>query len=211
MNAFSDFDQGTTSQGPWLGWSARGAQDGSVPPKSFYLRDENGRKPFDMTKGIILDLDTVKTGWCYSSGIVGQPPEWRWNATVSRFESRPSDDHKKGFQIRVAVGGGNTATWEDSGAGAWNAFAALAPQLAQGPEGKLPMIKMTGVKDEKYARGGTSIATLEVVKWVDRPDCLKEGVQAGIDTGGEEPAQAPQQQQQQAAPAPAAADEDLEF
>lgn len=208
MNAFSNFDQGSSgSEGPWLAWSARGAQDGSVPPKSFYLRDTAGREPFDMSKGIILDLDTAKTGWCYSSGVAGQAPIWKWNPSISKFEQRPDEDYKKGFQMRVAIGGGKTATWEDSGAGAWNAFAALAGQLAQGPEGKLPMVRMTGAKDEKFARGSTSTALLEVVQWVDRPDCLKEGVAAGIDTG-DGPAPQPTQTKAQAE---ATAGEEVEF
>jgi len=50
-----------------------------------------------------------------------------------------------------------------------------------------------------------------VVKWVDRPDCLKEGVQAGIDTGNEQPAPAQEQPAKQAEPAPATADSDMEF
>ena len=49
---------------------------------------------------------------------------------------------------------------------------------------------MTGSRDEKYARGSTSIPTLEVVKWVPRPDCLKEGAAAGIATEEPAPAQA---------------------
>lgn len=47
MNAFADFDAGGSgSQGPWLAWSARGTQDGAVPQKSFYIREDNGKTPF---------------------------------------------------------------------------------------------------------------------------------------------------------------------
>lgn len=198
MNQFASFDTGGGgSEGPWLGWSARGAQDGSVPPKSFFLRDKDGRAPFDMSKGIVLDIHNMKTGWCYSSGIAGQAPDYKWNPSVTQFMQKPGDDYKKALQIRCAIGGGNTATWEDSGAGAWNGFAALVPHLAQGPDGQLPLVRMSGSKDEKYARGGTTIPTLEIVKWVPRPDCLKEGAAAGIAT---DPAPAP-------APAPQKAPE----
>lgn len=185
MNAFSDFDSGGSgSQGPWLGWSARGTQDGSVPAQNFFLRDQDGRQPFDGIKqGIVLDLATAKTGWCYSSGVAGQAPDWKWNPSISRFEQKPGDDYKKGFSVRCAIGNERTATWEDSGAGAWNAFAALAPEFAAGPDGKLPMVRMTGARIEKYARGSTAIPILEVVRWVDRPACLRDGAAAGIDTG----------------------------
>lgn len=205
MNQFSNFDTGGGgSEGPWLSWTARGAQDGSVPPKSFSLRDQNGRTPFDMSKGIVMDIANMKTGWCYSSGIVGQAPDWKWNPSISQFLPRPGDDYKKGLSIPCAIGGGKTATMEDSGAGIWNGFVDLVPQLSEGPDGKLPLVKMSGAVEEKFARGSTAKPVLEVVKWVDRPDCLK----ATIAT---EPAAAPAQAAPQPAPAPAATDDDAEF
>ncbi len=203
MNAFNNFDSGPGgSEGPWLAWSARGSNDNAVPAKSFYLRDKDSKGPFDMSKGIVMDVDNMKTGWCYSAGVVGQAPDWKWNPDINSFMQKPGDDYKKGLQVRCAIGGGNTATWEDSGAGSWNGFLGLVPALQEGPgDGRLPLVRMTGSKDEKYARGSTSIPTLEVVEWVARPDCLKEGAAAGIAT---EPAPA----QQQAAPAAAQAGRD---
>ena len=188
MNALSGFDMGGGgSEGPWIGWSARGAQDGSVPAQSFFLRDQNCRRTFDVIKtdGIVLDLNTIKTGWCYSSGVQGQAPVWQWNPSVSHFTAKPADpahgaSFKKGFSVRCAIGDGQTATWEDSGAGAWNSFTALVPALQQAPDDKLPLIRMTGAEVERFARGTTSRANLEVIQWVDRPDCLKTGVAAGI-------------------------------
>lgn len=198
-----NFDQGGSgSEGPWIGWAARASHDGSISAKSFFLRDSDGRTPFSgFEKGVILDITNMKTGWCYSAGVAGQAPDWKWNPSIAHFMEKPGDDYKKGFQIRCAIGAGKTATWEQSGAGAWNGFTSLVPALQQGPgDGKLPMVRMTGTKDEKFARGSTSTPILEVVKWVDRPDCLKEG--ASIDTG-DEPAQ-----EQSSAPAPEAAEAD---
>ena len=94
-----------------------------------------------------------------------------------------------------ACSGGNTASWDQAGAGAWNAFVALVPALQQQPAGKLPLVRMVGTKSVKFQRGSTVEPVLEVVQWVDRPDCLKEGAAAGIAT---DPAPA-------AAPAPAPA------
>ena len=66
--------------------------------------------------------------------MAGVAPKWVWNRSVSRFEASPGDDYKKGFQINCAIGGGLTATWEQAGSGAWNAFTALIPALqALGP------------------------------------------------------------------------------
>lgn len=52
------------SEGPWIAWSARGTQDGSVPAKSFFLRDENGKRVLDVfQRGVVLDIENMKTGW----------------------------------------------------------------------------------------------------------------------------------------------------
>ena len=213
MNAFADFDAGGGgSQGPWLAWSARGTQDGAVPPKSFYIREEGGKTPFaGVANGIILDIANMKTGWQKSDGVAGVAPEWRWNATIARFEPQPGEDFKRGFSIRCALGGGKTALWEQSGAAVWGAFTALVPALRDQPQGDmLPLVRMTGSKAVQFKRGSTVEPILEVVKWVPRPDCLKEGAAAGIDMGEPAPAPAPQPAPAAVAPAPADADA-LEF
>lgn len=187
------------SEGPWISWSARGTQDGSIPPKSFYLRDGDGAKTVlaQFEKGVILDIHNMKTGWQRSDGIVGQAPEWKWNASIAHMQPQPGDDFKKGFEIRCAISKTDTATWQQAGAAVWGAFTALVPALQDGPAGKLPVVKMTGTKPVQFKRGSTVEPILEVIKWVDRPDCLKEQ----IATEPEPAAQAP-------APAPAMADDD---
>ena len=199
-NTMFNFDAGAGgSEGPWLAWSARGTQDGTVPPRSFYIRDEAGKTPFDISAGIVLDIWNMKTGWQKSEGIAGKAPEWVWNPTISQMVPQPGDDYKKGIQIRVALGGGKAATWEQAGAAAWNAFASLVPAIQAGPgdQSMLPLVRMTGAKVEQYARGGTVIPQMEIVKWVPRPDCLKADFQP--------PAQPAPAQPQAAAPvAPAA-------
>lgn len=204
-----DIDTGPQgSQGPWIAWSARGTLDGTIEPKSFFIRDENGKTATDaFTKGVVMDIYAMKTGWQKSDGIAGQAPDWKWNPSVSQMMQQPGEDYKKGFSINCAIGGGNTATWEQAGAAAWNAFTNLVPELQQAPEGKLPVVKITGTKLQQFKRGSTVEPILEVIKWVDRPDCLKEGVQAGVDTGAATSQPAPAPQPQTAAPA----DADMEF
>lgn len=213
MNAFSTFDTGGGgSEGPWLQWSARGTLDGAVPAKSFLIRDQDGKKEFSgfSTGGVVLDIDTMQTGWCYSSGVQGEAPDWRMNPSLDRFMPDPSTDgrdYKKGFKIRCAIGGGKTASWDQAGASVWNAFCALVPALQQQPApGMLPLVRMTGSKFEQFKRGSTNTPVLEVVKWVPRPDCLKEGASAGIAVEPAAPAPAPQ-----AAPAAVAIPADAEF
>jgi hypothetical protein len=203
MNAFTNFDTGGSggSEGPWVQWSARGTLDGAVAAKSFLIRDQDGKKKFDgFDTGVVLDISTMKTGWCYSSGAQGEAPDWKMNASLAQFAPDPSSgdrDYKKGFKIRCAIGGGKTASWDQAGASVWNAFVALVPELQKQPSpDMLPLVRCTGAKFEQFKRGSTNTPILEVVKWVPRPDCLKEGAAAGIAT---DPAPAA------AAPAPAAA------
>ena len=185
MNAFTEFDSGNSgSEGPWINWGAQ--------KEKFTLRDRDGNQDFGgFVNGVVLDVQKMKTGWCYTSGIVGQAPEWRMNPTLAKFQPSPGEDYKKGFKIRCAIGGGKTASWDQAGAGAWNAFLALIPALQQAPEGDvLPLVRMIGTKAVKFTKGSTVEPVLEVVKWVPRPDCLKEGFAAGVDTGEPAPQQA---------------------
>lgn len=189
MNAFANFDMGGSgSEGPWLQWSARGTLDGAIPAKSFLIRDQNGKSVFNgfTEGGVVLDINSMKTGWCYSDGVAGQAPDWKMNPTLAQFIADPSTDgrdYKKGFKIRCAIGGGKTASWDQAGASVWNAFVALVPHLAQQPSPDLlPLVRMTGAKFEQFKRGSTNTPVLEIVQWVPRPDCLKDGAMAGIAT-----------------------------
>lgn len=207
-----DIDTGNSgSEGPWIQWSARGTQDGTIPPKSFFMRDETGKTLFEgFNTGVVLDIEKMKTGWQRSDGVIGQAPDWKWNPSVSQMQPQPGDDYKKGFSIPCAIGGGKTATWEQAGAGAWNAFVDLVPSLQQLPQADmLPLVKMTGSKLQQFKRGTTVEPILEMVKWVPRPDCLKEGAAAGVAV---DPAPAPSPDPQPApAAAPAQAPVDAEF
>jgi len=40
---------------------------------------------------------------------------------------------------------------------------------------------MVEAKELKFQKGGTCYPIFQVVKWVDKPDSLKEGAAAGID------------------------------
>lgn len=198
--------------GPFLQWSARGTQDGAVNAKSFYIRDGSDKTPYDATKGMVLDINNMKTGWQKSEGIAGVAPEWRWNVSVSQMAVQPGEEWKKGFSMPVATGGGDTATWEQAGTAAWQALVDLAPQLQQQPSpNQLPLVRMTDTKAMQFKRGSTVSPVLTIVKWVDIPDCLKTGAAAGIATEpapAPQPAPAPAPQPIPAAPAEAA---DLEF
>ena len=201
-----EIDLGNTGSdiNEFLQWSARGTQDGAVRARSFYLREgtEKTELPEAQTKGFVLDLDSLKTGWQKSEGIQGVAPEWKWNPSVSQMMQKPGDDYKKGMSVKVALGKDKAVIWEQAGAAVWQVLTNLSGQLKDAPAGKLPHVKMTGSKDIKFTKGSTAYPEFEIVKWVDRPDCLKEGVAAGIALDETPPAA------KEPAPAPAMDDDD---
>lgn len=162
--------------GPFFQWSANGTKDRVISPATFYIRDGGDKTPVDAEKGLVLDLATLKTGWCRSDGVAGVPPEWKWNPSPSQMMASPGEGWKKGISIRVAISKDRAATWEQSGAAVWDALVHLVPQIqeSKGPN-EVPHVKLTNVLDKVYAKGGTAVPILDVAKWVDRPACLKDG------------------------------------
>lgn len=207
-------DTGSTggSTGPWIAWSSNGSAIKEIKAKSWVIRgkDTNGMK-FEnnipaFEAGAVIDLDSLKLGW-EREGI--DRPERRWNPSLSQAMPRPSDEKKpsggyvwtNALSVRVALGKGETATWEQGQWAAYEGFRRLAAQINQQAadnQGKLPMVKQTGVETIKLGNGNANVPILEIVKWVDRPDSLKDGG-AQIDMGA--PAQAAAPAPQPAAPA----------
>ena len=205
-------DTGDTggSLGPWLSWTSNGSAMKGFQPMKWILRDkdDNGNKSESMVPafetGCVMDLDSLKLGW-EKDGATGQAPERRWNPSIAQSTPRPDDSKKpsgafawsRALTVRLAIGGGKAATWEQGSFGAYRAFEKLATQIqTQHPgDNRLPLIKQTGVEQVGLKSGSTNVPILEVVDWVQRPDCLKEDA-SKIDTGADT---AP------AAPAPAAA------
>ena len=80
-----EFDEGSNSSsdsaiGPFLNWHARETLDGALGSRTFSIRDEEGERidvTAKMKKGVAFDLDTLRTGWCFSDGSPGVAPEWQ--------------------------------------------------------------------------------------------------------------------------------------
>ena len=188
MFAIDTGDTGT-SQGPWISWTSNGSALKGLPHSAWVLRDkdEAGNKtevPVPaFANGCVMDLDTLKLGW-EKDGAKGQAPERRWNPSLSHATPRPDESKKAGsdgfawsraLTVRLAIGGGKAATWEQGSFAAYEAFAKLAPQIqAQYPgDNTLPLVKQTGVERRDMPRGSANIPILTIVSWVPRPECLK--------------------------------------
>ena len=173
------------SGGPLLTWTA--------PARAFVLRTGSNREPFAWPeRGVVFDIVNMKTGWCDTSA--GIMPQWKWDRDKNHFEPKPGAKYKKGFSIPCAIGGGKTATWEQAGAVSWDGLAALGGTdgwmrsilglrgngdgaFLRAAAGRLPLVRLFGAQVKKYKKGSTTIPSLYVGLWVDRPACL----------GGDEP------------------------
>ena len=171
--------------GPFINWHVQESDDGLTSARSFSLKD--GAERTDITdrfkKGVIIDIENLQTGW----GQFGMP--WKWNESPSRMMKRPEGDGwKKGFSVRVALGGGDAGLWQQNGTGVFMILTHLAPQLKDAEAGKLPMVKMDGVEKKSFGenKGSTAFAKLKLVKWVARPECLEENADTSIDDGGDD-------------------------
>ena len=213
-----DIDTGNDggSLGPWMSWTSNGSAMKGFPPKSWVLRgkDQNGEK-FEsvipaFANGCVLDLDTLQLGWM-KDGATGQAPEKRWNPTISQATQRPDESKKpsgayawsSALSVRCAIGGGDAATWEQASFGAYDAFSKLTKQISaewgeKSQNGKLlPLVKQTGVETQQLKSGSSNKPVLQVIDWVERPDCLK--------ADAPEIATAPTEAPKAATPAPAPA------
>ena len=177
-----EFDSGPTggSGGPFLNWSARGTMDGNIPQRSFFI-SEGGEKTNvteKLEKGCAFDLASLKTGWCYTAGVAGVAPEWRWNENLGKFGPKPDEDRewKRGFQIDIALDPKTRVTWQQASAGAFGAMAALmsSEEIREKGDGEqLPVVQMSGVEASTFSGGkSTASPNLVVKKWAKRPDIL---------------------------------------
>ena len=211
-----------TSQGPWLRWTSEGSARKRLEPESWVLRDKdaNGNTVETnvpaFTTGCVMDLDTLRLGW-EKDGAVGAAPERRWNPSLAQATPRPDDSKKaaggyawsNALTVRLAIGGGQAATWEQGGFGAYEAFKRLSKQImAEHPgDNTLPLVIQTGVETKALKNGNSSIPILTIQKWVQRPACLKADAPV-IAMEAAAPAPAPQPAP---APKPAQAPADAEF
>src|SRR6516162_6839255 len=121
MTTFAGFDPGG-SPGPWIDWHPQPSKDGQLAAGSFAYRDDDGRRPIDLSRGFVLAWETLRTGWSYTSGAKGIAPQWKWNASTARVDPSPGPDWKKGFQVTTALAPDRSAIWEQAGYAAWLAL-----------------------------------------------------------------------------------------
>lgn len=189
---FFEIDTGSSgASGPFLSWQARESVDGQVPGRNFVLRQQ-GEKIIvtdAFKKGVVFDLNSLKTGWCFSTGAAGQAPQWKWNASLAKYEPSPGDGWKKGLSVRIALDKETAATLEQSSAAVMSMLGEIG-NLVRSAEaqsnlkaGKLPVIVLESVEKVDSKLGTTFVPRVAIKTWVDRPDVLGGAGGIEIDAG----------------------------
>lgn len=188
-----EIDTGSSgASGPFIQWQARESLDGAVPGRNFVLRQQ-GEKIIvtdAFKEGVVFDLDSLKTGWCFSTGAQGQAPQWKWNDSLAKFAPTPGDGWKKGLSVRIAIDKDTAGTLEQSSAavmsmlGEIGSFIRTSEAQDEIRAGKLPVIQLVGVDKVDSKLGSTFVPRVKVASWVARPAVLGGGkALADIDTG----------------------------
>lgn len=120
----------------------------------------------------VADFDNIKTGWFYFAA--GTAPSIVYDPDLSTPAPKPSDMHKKGFEIEVfsqATLGGVCVFSSTSGivGGAINEIYEQYLKDKAANAGMLPVIQCNGVTPEVGKHGTNYKPNLAIAKWTPRP------------------------------------------
>lgn len=155
-------------------------------------------------KKIVMDLDSVQTGWLMIGAGVR---DWQPDETLGAKSQSPGEGYKRGFVVTLYSKDMGLVDWSANAYGPCKGFEKIytdANKVADDNAGKLPVIEYVNSTPEKVGKGNTRVPNFKLVSWVARP--------AGMDAGDEfeaEPAPAPVRKATK--PAPVAIDDDEFF
>lgn len=135
---------------------------------------ENGQIPFTFAQAI-MDLENIKTGWCF---IAEGEFDWVGDESLAKVTPKPTDgrDWKRGFKVNLF----SKSLFMDeplrefctSATGVVKSIEALYSQFEKERGlnvGKVPVVEFKGSVPLKVGKGNTTVPTLVIIKWVDKP------------------------------------------
>ena len=133
---------------------------------------ENSSKEVITIDTMVMDLDSVRTGWLLLA--VGQR-DWVEDAQVGVKGKQPSPDYKYGFSVKLFSKPTGVVEWCANGVGVTKGFQAIynaCDKSADANPGKVPVIKYEGATSLKIGAGNTSIPNFSLKNWINRPVAL---------------------------------------
>lgn len=186
-----------TTQGgafdPWVKFNGKSGR--------WYIKGQDGEVEVNPT-AFVADFTNIKTGWLWFAA--GLAPDRVWDKDITNPAPKPSENHKRGFSLRLFSQGtfGGVVELSSSSMHICNSindlYEAYEAGLAANP-GMLPVVKYSGTSAMKDKHGTNYKPNFSIEKWVARP--------AAFDSDDAPVAQA----SPAAAPQPAAASSVSEF
>ena len=158
-------------------------------------------------KKVVMDLDSVQTGWLMIGAGVR---DWQPDETLGAKSQSPGEGYKRGFVVTLYSKELGLVDWSANAYGPCKGFEKIyndCEKSAGDNGGKLPVIEYVNSTAEKVGKGNTRVPNFKLVSWVARPAGMN--AEDGLEQWAEpEPAPAPVRK---AKPAPAPVMDDEEF
>lgn len=181
-----------------MGLNIVNAQSGNFDPYikfngkagRFYIKNEQGEEVEVTPTSFIADLENIKTGWMMFAA--GMAPDKVYDPNLSTPAARPSDNHKRGFSVRLfskAFGGvvelsGSSMHLNNSINELYDSFEASKQ------EGKVPVVKFLGTTAMKDKQGTNYKPNFDIEKWVERPAELQQSETQQVQAAASKPSSA---------------------
>jgi len=158
-------------------------------------------------KKVVMDLDSVQTGWLMIGAGVR---DWQPDEVLGAKSQSPGEGYKRGFVVTLYSKELGLVDWSANAYGPCKGFEKIyneCDKAAGDNGGKLPVIEYVNSTAEKVGKGNTRVPNFKLVSWVARPAGMN--AEDGLEHWAEpEPAPAPVRK---AKPAPAPVMDDEEF
>ena len=157
-------------------------------------------------KKVVMDLDSVQTGWLMIGAGVR---DWQPDETLGAKSQSPGEGYKRGFVVTLYSKELGLVDWSANAYGPCKGFEKIyneADKAAGDNEGKLPVIEYVNSTAEKVGKGNTRVPNFKLVSWVARPAGMN--AEDGLESFAE-PEPTPVRKAAKPAPAPVMDDEEF--
>jgi len=120
-------------------------------------------------KKVVMDLDTVQTGWLMIGAGVR---DWQPDEVLGAKSQSPGEGYKRGFVVTLYSKELGLIDWSANAYGPCKGFEKIYNECDKAGEanmGKLPVIEYVNSTAEKVGKGNTRVPNFKLVSWVARP------------------------------------------
>lgn len=140
----------------------------NLPQNRWTLKTEGGDETIDMERGIAIDIKNVVFGWLHIDVGVR---DWQPWPSPSQQIPKPSDQHKKGFEVDCWMGDGRAAQFSGNSYGLGSFIAKLYndAETRSEFETKIPVVQVTSSTPVVIGKGTSYDVGYTIRTWIDRP------------------------------------------